>query len=165
VFRLNLFYFTGMFFTTLAAFFLGSGTGDFLTLSLFFAFATLFPEAQLLLLVIPVKAKWLAWFYLALLVYGCLSFPFVAQVGVVISFLNYFLFFGPGFLKGQIQKGKVAARRAEFERNSLPEDESVHRCKVCGRTEISHPQLDFRVTEDGGDYCTDHLPKRSAAAS
>jgi hypothetical protein len=30
---------------------------------------------------------------------------------------------------------------------------------VCGRTEISDPELDFRMAADGEEYCEDHLPK------
>jgi hypothetical protein len=151
-----------MFFTTLAAFFFG-GTGIYLTLSLFLAFATLFPDMEVLLLfIIPVKVKWLAWIYVVLLIVGSLFLPLFAKIGIIVSLCNYFLFFGPDFIRAQMQKGKVAVRRAQFEQNSIPLDEAVHRCKVCGRTEISHPQLDFRVASDGGDYCTEHLPKRSA---
>jgi len=45
---------------------------------------------------------------------------------------------------------------------SRPEDGQVaiHRCFVCGRTEKSHPSVDFRVGEDGNDYCSQHLSNR-----
>ena len=45
----------------------GDGTGVFLNLSLFFAFATLFPNYPILLFfIIPVPVKWIALFSLAL---------------------------------------------------------------------------------------------------
>ena len=38
------------------------------------------------------------------------------------------------------------------------EGAAFHRCTGCGRTEQSDPHLDFRVAEDGEEYCLDHLP-------
>jgi len=40
------------------------------------------------------------------------------------------------------------------------EEVTVHRCSQCGRTEVSHVELDFRVAADGEEYCTEHLPQR-----
>ncbi|MEO8205061.1 MAG: rhomboid family intramembrane serine protease [Chthoniobacterales bacterium] len=161
-FRLNLFYFSGMIFTTIAAFFFGgAGTGTYLNLSLLLAFATLFPDTQILLYFIPVKAKWLGWIAVAFLVWGSLSFPLYAKAGILISLCNYFLFFGPAFIRAQMQRGKVAVRRNQFKQDSIPDEEAMHRCPVCGRTNLSHPDLEFRVAEDGEDYCQDHLPNKN----
>jgi len=38
--------------------------------------------------------------------------------------------------------------------------QTMHCCNLCGRTEASDPDLDFRVTADGEEFCTDHLPGR-----
>lgn len=38
--------------------------------------------------------------------------------------------------------------------------QSVHRCAICGRTEVSNPDLEFRYCskcESGYEYCQDHL--------
>ncbi len=62
-FKLNLYYLIGMVGTTVAVFLLGSSdaTGIYLNLSLFFAFATLFPNYPILLFFIfPVRVKWIA---------------------------------------------------------------------------------------------------------
>ncbi|MEO6052834.1 MAG: hypothetical protein ABIP97_02375, partial [Chthoniobacterales bacterium] len=95
---------------------------------------------------------------IALLVWGALSFPFYAKVGIVVSLCNYFLFFGPAFIRGRMQQGKAAIRRNEFKQKSLPEEEAMNRCAVCNRTNLSNPELEFRVAGDGNDYCLEHLP-------
>ena len=40
----------------------------------------------------------------------------------------------------------------------------INRCQVCGQTEITGPELEFRVARDGHEYCTGHLPKPTTAA-
>lgn len=69
-FRFNLYFFTGVLFHVIAAFLIYLFTGQvyplgttYLNLSLFFAFAAVYPDMEFLLFyLIPVKAKWLAWF-------------------------------------------------------------------------------------------------------
>jgi hypothetical protein len=39
-----------------------------------------------------------------------------------------------------------------------PEDEALHRCANCGATELTNPNLEFRVSRDGEEYCLAHLP-------
>lgn len=34
---------------------------------------------------------------------------------------------------------------------------ALHTCAECGATEITHPDLDFRVTPEGREYCVEHL--------
>jgi membrane associated rhomboid family serine protease len=162
-FRLNVFYFTGIIFNTIAAFFLG-GDGTYLNFSLLLAFATLFPDEVVLLLIIPMKVKWLAWIYVVLLVVGAITQPIAVKAGIVVSLFNYFLFFGPTFFRNRLQRGQAIARKAKFEAASLPEDSIMHRCAVCGRTDVTHPHLDFRVSADGNDYCVEHLPKKTPAS-
>lgn len=36
---------------------------------------------------------------------------------------------------------------------------SLHRCNLCGKTEHTSPELEFRVAMDGEEYCYPHLPK------
>ena len=35
----------------------------------------------------------------------------------------------------------------------MPTGESCHTCHVCGATDVSHPDRDFFVTEDGNEIC------------
>lgn len=60
-FRFNVYYLLGVLGAILAAVITRWGTTYYLNLSLFFAFAMLYPEMRLLLFfIIPVKIKWLA---------------------------------------------------------------------------------------------------------
>lgn len=157
-FRLNLFYFTGMLGCTISAMLFDSGAGanSFLNLSILFAFATLQPNYQILLfLILPVKIKWLAWVSLGLVVLGFLTLPVAGKAAIVVSLANYLLFFGPEFVRNRARASANAARLARFQA-AMREDETLHRCNVCGRTEVTNPELDFRVSADGNEYCAEH---------
>jgi membrane associated rhomboid family serine protease len=163
-FRLNLFYLIGMAGTTLAAFLFGANfSNGMLNLSLFFAFAWFFPNVQIyFFFILPIMMKWLAWFFAAMLlwqavVFGSLSY----RMALVASMANFLLFFGPEIVARARQRHQVSNRRQTFARASVSEEEPLHRCVVCQRTDLSHPDLEFRVARDGNDYCMEHLPSRS----
>ena len=172
-FRVTLYYVSGMIGVTLATFLLGAGQSEgnglplFLNLSLFFAFATLFPNIQIyVLLFIPLRVKWVALITLVLVV----LVPFIGasllvKVAMIISFLNYVLFFGPVALSNARHSRDVQKRRLKFAAGSVPVDDPLHRCIVCNRTERDDPELEFRVARDGEEYCLDHLPGSQAAAA
>ena len=44
-------------------------------------------------------------------------------------------------------------------------DEPLHKCATCGATELTDPNLEFRVSRDGEEYCMQHLPGAGAAAA
>ena len=61
-FRFNLYYLVGLIGAVIAAFFTGYGTSTYLNLSLFLAFAFLFPDHEILLFFFfPIKMKYLAY--------------------------------------------------------------------------------------------------------
>ena len=72
---------------------------------------------------------------------------------------NYIIFFGPEFFHQARQRRNIAARRERFEGSKRDETEPLHRCTTCGATELSDPNLDFRVARDGEEYCVPHLPQ------
>jgi len=54
---------------------------------------------------------------------------------------------------------KQAKRKAAFARKLKEEGEiALHECATCGATEISDPELEFRVHVDDEEYCEKHLP-------
>ncbi len=57
---------------------------------------------------------------------------------------------------------ELMKRRRRFQSALAQSDTVLHRCAVCRRTEKDDENLDFRVGEDGEEYCEEHLPKRSA---
>src|SRR5215469_3123323 len=160
-FRLTLYFVVGMIGTTVAAFFFGSNFSNVMLIaSLFFAFARFYPDEVIYILVIlPVKIKWLGWAFAAYLLLGFSLRPNSYRAALVIAFTNYFIFFGPEIIHQARHRHDVSTRRKRFESDSRSETESLHRCAVCGATELSDPNLDFRVARDGEEYCMAHLPK------
>ncbi len=161
-FRLNAYYFLGMLLCILSALVFGASGGNFfLNLSLFLAVATLAPNFEIMLfLVIPVKMKWVALFSLLLPALYLITGPLSIKMMVVMCLGNYLLFFGPGFLQGRMESRKNTQRRERFKAAST--SDTLHRCEQCGATEGSHPEKEFRVTADGREFCTDHLPAKTA---
>ena len=157
--KLNVFYLAGMVGCTVAAFFFGGAPANtFLNLSLFFAFATLAPDYEIFLFfILRVKMKYVAWVMAGFLLLQMVAAPLAAKAAMVASLANYLLFFGPGFIKGRIEEENSRARRKKF----VPAaSDTLHRCAQCDRTEVSDPELEFRVSGDGQEYCLEHLPTR-----
>ena len=167
-FKLNLYYLVGVLATATAVccLHLNEATGLYLNTSLFLAFATLFPNFPILLFFfIPVRAKWLAMATFFFLVLTFLGETMTVRTSIVVALGNYLLFFGPAWISHWREQSRIAKRQQEFQMAQHEEEEeetSLHHCKVCGRTEVSSPELDFRVANDGEEYCTAHLPSRRA---
>ena len=162
VFRLNLYFFMGMAGTTIAAFFFGANFSNvMLTSSLFYAFARYFPDEVIYLYILPVKVKWMAWLSAAFLFYGFVTGSASYRMAVVAALSNYLIFFGPEVWQEAGRRASVAQRRQKFEKAKIPESEALHCCVVCKRTDVTNPELDFRVSSDGNDYCTEHRPGKS----
>ena len=166
-FRLNLFYLVGMVGTTAAAFLFGAEfSNTLLNFSLYFAFAWFFPDTEVYVLgILPVRIKWLAWAMAAMLLVQFVAGNLALKMAMVASLINYLLFFGPEIYARLRQRKAVGQRRQKFERAAPAEDEPLHRCVVCHRSDVTNPELDFRVARDGNDYCMEHLPKHPAPNS
>jgi hypothetical protein len=111
---------------------------------------------------LPVKVKWAAWVNAALLLwqftFGSGSF----RMGLIATMISYFLFFGRDIFNEARHRQEVGVRRRRFESAVRQTDDvAMHTCATCGRTELVHPELDFRVARDGHEYCLEHLPKAS----
>jgi len=160
-FRVNVFYLLGMIGVTVAAFYSGSGfSAVMLNSSLFFAFARFYPEEVIYLMgLVPVKVKWLAWISGIFLVFGFLANGWSYRISLLVAFANYFIFFGREIFQDAVHRREVHGRRMRFEAARRSDEEVMHRCAVCGRTEIQAPDLEFRVARDGQEYCVEHLPK------
>lgn len=141
---------------------------EYLNLSLFFAFATLYPDTYFtLFFLIPVKVKWLAILDALLFALGILTARFPMNLLPVVAILNYFVFCGQWLWdlvsQGRIQRQKnvvnfqVEARRIKREQR----DRDYNRkCEVCGRTDVDYPDLEFRYCSRCAGYhcyCVDHI--------
>ena len=161
-FRLNAYYFLGMAFCIVSALLFGAAGGNFfLNLSLFLAAATLAPNFEILLfMIIPVKMKWVALFSLIVPAGYLLFGPLDMKMMVVMCLGNYLLFFAPAFLKNRAESVRAGERRKRFEK-ALHSEQTIHICEVCKITEVSNPDAEFRVSANGREYCTEHLPSRA----
>ncbi|MDA8099109.1 MAG: hypothetical protein M0042_05730 [Nitrospiraceae bacterium] len=158
-FRYNAFLLTGYLLTVAVAFLqpYGAATNVFLGASVFLAFAHLYPEFTIyIFFILPVKIKWLAlitWIgYAVSLIFG----DWQTRIFVLASIGNYFLFFGRD-IWWMMKTGR--RKMAEQARTISGIREAFHTCTVCGKTDISHPDMDFRYCPDCGGlgYCMDHI--------
>jgi membrane associated rhomboid family serine protease len=166
-FRVTVYFFLGMIGTTVAAFFFGSNFSNAMLLSsLFFAYARFYPEQVIyILFILPAKIKWVAWVLALFLIVGFLTNTNSYRAALVAAFANYFIFFGPDLWREMRHRRGVATRRQRFETESRDATaEALHRCATCGATELTDPQLEFRVARNGEEYCMPHLPRAQTAA-
>lgn len=163
-FGLTIYFLIGMLGTTTAAFFFGSYFANrMLIASLFYAFARFYPDETIyILLILPMKVKWIAWIMGAVLIAGFFLSSISYRASLVAAFANYLIFFGPEIWQQTRQRREVSTRRQRFETSVRSEDEALHHCKTCGATELTNPDLEFRVARDGEEYCVPHLPKPPA---
>jgi len=162
-FRLNLYFFLGVIGCIASGFFFGVSGAGWINLSLLLAAATLAPNLELLLFfVIPMRLKWIALIALIFPIYAFLVGGLATQAAILICLVNYLAFFGRDLFRQAMHNRAAMARRAKFTAASMPSHETLHCCAVCARTEVSNPDLEFRVSSDGREYCTDHLPAKNA---
>jgi hypothetical protein len=159
-FRFNIYYFTGVIATSIAAFIIGQGaTALYLNLSLFLAFAYIYPDYEILLFfIIPVKVKYLAWLNWIFIAFTVLTAPFSSKITALISVSNYFLFFGKDIITNIKHHQSAYYRRKSF--NVLPPKATIHKCTLCKITENDDPKMDFRycsTCEGDYEYCVNHL--------
>ena len=189
--KFNLFYLCGVVIMDIAALLLGTvASTGYLNLSLFLALATLYPDNKVLLMyIIPVKMKYLAWVYLLITILDVIQ----GDLSSVFALLNYFIFFGKdcmNVLPGADRVGSrtIHFRKGGFGKKSGASDSSPnpnwakgykkssnstsggkrivdapayrHKCTVCGRTDVSDPELEFRYCSKCSGYycyCQDHI--------
>lgn len=180
-FKYNVYIFSGIFFTVLAVFALygvyyfvygieiplssiGLVSTNYITMSIFLAFAAIYPDMEVLLyFILPIKMKWMALVYAAMAAYYFITGGIGTRVAIGASLLNFVIFF-LSTRNWKQHSPKERARRARFKKQSAPHmhygNGAKHRCAVCGRTELDDPCLEFRFCSkcNGNyEYCQDHL--------
>ena len=140
----------------------------YLLYSLLFAFAIYYGDHQVLLFfVIPIKVRWFALFGAVVLAGSVIFLPFPDNLLPIISVLNFLLFFG-SMLIDSINPTKNTKRKArthfksEMRRINWEEKNKdyTRKCEVCGKTDVSHPELEFRFCSRCEGYhcfCIDHI--------
>ncbi len=185
--RFNLFYLSGVVLMDIYCMIFG-GQADvyYLNLSLFLTYATMYPDAHFLLFfIIPVKAWIFALLDLALTLIAVVQmsipvFNFPDNLFPLVALANYFLFVGKDIVhvfpvswrmnarrlfrrKPKLSKAKVVPfpSAGSYEATTAkPKELYTHRCTVCGRTDVSDPQLEFRYCSKCKGYhcyCQEHI--------
>ncbi len=180
-FRYNVYIFSGLIFTVLGVFILyavyffgfhvelplslaGMVSTNYITMSIFLAFAAIYPEMEVYLyFILPIKMKWMALVYAAMALHYFIRGGIVTRVAIGASLLNFVIFFLSSRNMRRFSP-KERVRKAKFKRQSAPHmhysNGAKHRCAVCGRTELDDPCLEFRFCSkcNGNyEYCQDHL--------
>ena len=141
-FRFNMFFFMGVLGHIIAAFLVYGVTGFsvpmspyYLNESLFLAFACTFPEMQFLLIFIPIRAKYLGMMYGALLVYSFLTGGIIAKIEIVVSMLNFIIFF---LMTRNYRKisPKEAVRKQKF-KNEMQKAQITRLVDRCRRNRVT----------------------------
>lgn len=149
-FKLQVYLLCGVLCATVLAMVMGlPTTNEYMLMSLFLAFATLFPDYQILLFfILPVKVKWLGLLSGAGLLLMMVQLPGLARLVPVVAVGNYLLFFAPALVDLLRGFKRQAGRRQalhEFKAKSEEARPATRTCARCGITDSSHPQAEFRV--------------------
>lgn len=170
--QFTIYFFTGVILTILYGFLIYFITGrsvslssTYIFLSMFFSFAALFPDMQVLFMfIIPVKMKYLALVDAGFFLLSVITTPFPENLLPVVAVLNFLIFCG-GELKNLLPR-RQSRSTINFKRESarIRREESrklyTHKCAVCGRTDADYPNLEFRYCSRCAGYhcfCADHI--------
>lgn len=133
----------------------------YVNMSIFLAFACTYPNMQVMMFfLIPIRIKILGIIYGALLVYQFLMGSIADRFVIAASLMNFVVFFITG--RGKVHMTpKQAKRRQEFRREVKKTARVTrHKCAICGRTEETNPELEFRFCskcQGNYEYCQDHI--------
>lgn len=182
--KFNLYYISGALLTVLGVvlaslitgnpYLTAAGTG-YVNLSMFFAFAFLFPDTTVLLFfILPVKMKWLAYLDGALFAFDIIkaigAHNWAGVVLPIVALLNFAVFIWPEVhylkerAKYQNSRKTVQFRQAQQQQAKQAKQAQQqgyrHKCAVCGRTDTDYPDLQFRYCSKCVGYhcfCQDHI--------
>lgn len=152
---------------------------NWINMSIFLAFAALYPNMQILLMfIIPVKMKWMAFLYVGLIgvnlleAFKTISYLFGAKtalwytgimfLSIALSLINFLIFFLTTRNYKRVSPKEIHRKQVFKAQMREPRGGGItkHKCAVCGRTEQDDPTLEFRFCskcEGNYEYCQDHL--------
>lgn len=147
----------------------------YVNMSIFLAFAATFPDVQVLLMfLIPIKVKWMGIVYGALLLFEVISGSAEVRFVMIASLMNFAVFFftqrnrvhlSPKQIKRRMDYRRATGQNVvQFRPKQTGAEPNAkvtkHKCSICGRTEASHPDLQFRFCSkcNGNyEYCEEHI--------
>lgn len=171
--RFNCFFLMGVALNILFGLVFGFSSMHYVYLSMFFAFAVLFPDVQLLFMfILPVKAKWLAWINAALFAWDIIRNLVLGlwlwAVLPIVAILNFFIFFWSDFMDAvsdckrryQHRHSQQTVNFKKATKTAYEKKGYIHKCAVCGKTDTEYPDLEFRYCSKCNGYycyCMEHI--------
>lgn len=171
-FAYNLYIFSGIIITILTTFLMyfiapllhfryyGSPTTYYLAMSVYLAFAVTYPEMRVyLFFILPVKIKWLAWIYAAMLILALYNGSASVRIMIISSLANFLIFLLTGRKTRHIRPSEIKRKKQFQSQTRQSPNITRHKCAVCGRTERDG-DLTFRFCSkcNGNyEYCSDHI--------
>lgn len=171
--KFTVFYLGGVVLNILFGLVAGFADMYYVNLSMFFAFATLYGDMQVLLFfILPIKVKWLAWIDGALFAWAVLSSllrgSWIGALLPVVAILNFFVFFWQDFrylfarAKRRSSPTVINFKKAQKQARKKAKETGgyTHKCAVCGITDADDPSMEFRYCSkcDGYYcYCKNHI--------
>ena len=155
--------------------------GFYLHLSLLLMFAASNPDAHFLIFfIIPIKAWIMSLIYLTMVVvnianFAQAGFSFPTYLFPLVGIAPFLLFMGKGVVNVLPPAWRPSGYRRvrtpkppkqdgpiPFDRKEQPPKQApyTHRCTVCGRTDVTNPELEFRYCSRCNGYycyCEDHI--------
>ena len=159
-FRFDLYFFLGALATLAIAFVVGPVTGRWVATSLLLAFAVEFPEYEVLLLILPVKVKWLGLLSGAYMVWQLIAGGLQTRAAIVVALAVFLLFCGSDLVSRLRGAGGIRRRAPS---GFGPAERRTRVCAKCGRSDKDDPSLEFRVCDCQErchgkltEYCLEH---------
>ena len=176
--KFSLFYLTSMIFTVVVGlivtllgvpgFYMASG--DFMYVSMILAFALLHPDVEIrFFFAIPLKMKYLAAFNVAFIAFSLYNdylrhSNFAGAFALITPLLVVVIFFWPELLHA-LKRSKHKNSRQTINFNSAQQEAKkakghLHKCSVCGETDSTAPELEFRYCSKCNGYhcyCSEHI--------
>lgn len=179
-FRMNVYFIGGFLLSDIAGMliYIIGGTPIRLTMyyilmSMYLMLGLMMPEAEVrLYFVLPIKMKWMTIVYFIMFGYDVYTyFKYGTIIGlmygteIVLALVNLLVFVWS--CKNRLSYRQTAKQRrrkkqytAQFSSPRPGSGISQHKCCICGRTEITNPELTFRYCSKcagNREYCSDHL--------
>ena len=146
---------------------------------LFVVFALIYPDARFLFMfIIPIRGKWMVFITLAMYALDVISaftsglggyaWMLVFMIAAAICTLLLFLLLSGYRMHGSSKRKNVVNmhsysrgnQKAASAGNASSGTAYRHKCALCGRTDKSNPELEFRYCskcQGAYEYCSDHL--------
>lgn len=164
-FKFNIYYLVCILSTIVVSFITGvTATAVTVNLSLFLAFAKVYPDYEFLLFfVLPMKVKWLATLDIIIILFNVFEAHSLGGVLLAITpLISYLLFFGKEIFVTNKTRATSAIRKYEYNSqiSEVKKEQELKKCKICGITENDNPEMEFRYCSKCNGkflYCSDHI--------